>query len=64
MKYENSILNGLKVIAKVKVFQKEVKLQGQGHKVITVPCERFCHKGYTYEIWKLYLEWFESYSKG
>ena len=42
-------------MAKVKVFQKKVKLQGQGHKVKKVPWERPCHKEYTYEIWKLYL---------
>ena len=38
-------------MAKIKVFQKYVKFQGQGHKVkIMVPCERPCHKEYTYEI--------------
>ena len=43
-------------MAKVKVFQKKVKLQVQGQKVkIMVPCERSGHKEYTYEIWKLYL---------
>ena len=33
MQYESHITSGFKVMAKVKVFQKEVKLQGQGHKV-------------------------------
>ena len=33
MKYESPNTSGLKVMAKVKVFQKLVKLQGQGHKV-------------------------------
>ena len=31
--YESPISSGKKVMAKVKVFQKQVKLQGQGHKV-------------------------------
>ena len=33
MQYESPITSGKKVMAKVKVFQKKVKLQGQGHKV-------------------------------
>ena len=33
VQYESPITSGLKVMAKVKVFQKEVKFQGQGHKV-------------------------------
>ena len=33
VQYESPISSGKKVMAKVKVFQKEVKLQGQGHKV-------------------------------
>ena len=33
MQYESPILSGKKVMAKVKVFQKYVKLQGQGHEV-------------------------------
>ena len=33
MQYESPITSGLKVIAKVKVFQKWFKVQGQGHKV-------------------------------
>ena len=33
VQYESSITSGLKVMAKVKVFQKKVKLQGQCHKV-------------------------------
>ena len=32
MQYESPITSGKKVMAKVKVFQKWVKLQGQGHK--------------------------------
>ena len=48
-------------MAKVKVFQTKVKHQVQGHKV---PCEKSCHKEYTYEIWKLYLKQFESYYQG
>ena len=57
VKYENPITSSKKVIAKVKVFHKKVKLQGQGHKVKknVVPRERPCHNKYTYEIWKLYL---------
>ena len=33
MQYASPISSGLKVMAKVKVFQKKVKLQGQGYKV-------------------------------
>ena len=33
MQYESPISFSLKVMAQVKVFQKKVKLQGQGHKV-------------------------------
>ena len=33
MKYESPISFGSKVIAKVKFFQKKVKIQGQGHEV-------------------------------
>ena len=33
VQYESPITCGKKVMAKVKVFQKKVKLQGQGHKV-------------------------------
>ena len=33
VQYESPISSGLKVMAKIKVFQKKVKLQGQGHKV-------------------------------
>ena len=33
MQYESPITSGLKVMAKVKVFQNYIKLQGQGHKV-------------------------------
>jgi ABC-type molybdate transport system substrate-binding protein len=38
-------------MAKVKVFEKWVKLQGQGQRSnILVPIERSCHKEHTYEI--------------
>ena len=43
-------------MAKVKVFQKKVKLQGQGHEV----------KNYG-TMWKILsqgMHWFESYSQG
>ena len=33
MQNESPITSGKKVMAKVKVFQKKVKLQGQGHEV-------------------------------
>ena len=33
VQYESPVTAGKKVMAKVKVFQKKVKLQGQGHKV-------------------------------
>ena len=33
VQYESPISSGKKVMAKIKVFQKLVKLQGQGHKV-------------------------------
>ena len=33
MQYESPISPGKKVMAKVKVFLKKVKLQGQGHEV-------------------------------
>ena len=33
MQYESPISSGKKIVAEVKVFQKLVKLQGQGHKV-------------------------------
>ena len=39
VKYESPISSDLKVMAIVKVFQKKIKLQGQGHKVQNmVPC--------------------------
>ena len=51
MKYESHITSGKKVIANVKVYEKWVKLQGQGHEVkIMVQCERSCHKEYTSTI--------------
>ena len=31
LQYESPITSGKKVVAKVNVFQKKVKLQGQGH---------------------------------
>ena len=34
VQYESSISSGKKVMAKGKVFQKKVKLQGQGHEVL------------------------------
>ena len=40
VQYQSPISSGLKVMAKVKVFQKKVKHQGQGHKVNkTCVCE-------------------------
>ena len=33
MQYKSPISSALKIMAKVKIFQKYVKLQGQGHKV-------------------------------
>ena len=33
MQYESPIFSGKKVMTKIKVFHKEVNLQGQGHKV-------------------------------
>ena len=33
MQYESPITSGKKVMVKAKVFQKYVKLQGQGHEV-------------------------------
>jgi hypothetical protein len=41
-----------KILANVKVFEKWVKLQGQGRKFKTflVPIERSCHKEHTYEL--------------
>jgi putative transposon-encoded protein len=51
MKYKSSITYHSKDMANVKVYEKWVKLQGQGHKVKNlVPTERSCHKEHTYEI--------------
>jgi hypothetical protein len=51
MKYESLITCHSKHIANVKVFEKWVKLQGQGHRSkIKVPLENSCHKEHTYEI--------------
>jgi NifU-like protein involved in Fe-S cluster formation len=45
MKYESPITCHSKDMANVKVFEKWVNLQGQGHKVNTlVPLERSCHR--------------------
>jgi hypothetical protein len=48
MKYESLITD----MTNVKIFEKWVKLQGQGHKVKKklVPIEKFCHKVHTCEI--------------
>jgi hypothetical protein len=52
MKCESLVTFHSKDMANVKVFEKWVKLQGQGHKVknFLVPIERSCHKEHTYEI--------------
>jgi hypothetical protein len=51
MKYESLITYHSKDMTNVKVFEKWVKLQGQGHKVNTlVSIERSCNKKLTYEI--------------
>jgi hypothetical protein len=51
MKYESPITYHSKYMANVKVFEKWVKLQGQGHKVKNFgTIERSCHKKHTYEI--------------
>jgi hypothetical protein len=51
MKYESPITYHSKVMVNVKVFEKWVKLQGQGQNFKTlVPIERSCHKEHTYEI--------------
>ena len=51
MQYESPILSGKKVMAKVKVFQKKVKLLGQyTRSKIMVPFERSCRKEYTCAI--------------
>ena len=55
VKYESPITSGKKVMAKIKVFQKYVKLQGQGHQVKNYSTMwKDCHKEYTCEIWKPY----------
>jgi hypothetical protein len=46
MKYESPTTCHLKDMANVKVFEKWVKLQGQGHKVK----RKSCHKENKYEI--------------
>jgi hypothetical protein len=49
--YEIPIIYHSKDMANVEVFEKWVKLQGQGHRVKNlVPTERFCHKEHTNEI--------------
>ena len=47
MQYESPIISGKKVMAKIRVFQKKVKLQVKvTRSKITVPCKRSCHKQY------------------
>ena len=62
LQYENPNSSGLKVMAKVKVFQKYIKQQGQGYNVQNiVPSQRSCYKEYseyTCEKIKSYLFWF------
>jgi hypothetical protein len=53
MKYESPITYHAyhsKYMAKVKVFEKWVKFQGQKVKNVLVPIESSCHKEHTYEI--------------
>jgi hypothetical protein len=51
MKYESPIPCHSKDMANVKVFEKLIKLQGQGHRSkMLVSIERSCHKEHTYEI--------------
>ena len=57
VQYDSFITSDKKVMAKVTVFQKWVKLQGQGHQVKKVPCERSCHKEYTCAILEPYYFW-------
>ena len=52
MQYESPITSGKKVMAKVKVFFKSrsnFKVKVTRSKIM-VPCERSCHKEYTYAI--------------
>ena len=65
VQYESPITSGLKVMAKVKVFQSRSNFKVKvTRSKIMVPCERSCHKKYTYEIWKVYHFWFGSYGQG
>ena len=54
IQYESPIYPGLKVMAKVKVFEKKVKLQGQGHQAKSYGMTRKFlsqgHKECTYAI--------------
>jgi hypothetical protein len=52
MKYKNVIISyNSKGMANVKVFEKWVKHQGQGHMVKKkIPIDKYCHKKHTYEI--------------
>jgi hypothetical protein len=53
-KFESLSTYQSKDIAKVKIFNPQVKYQGQGHRVkLLVPMERSCHKEYRCEISKL-----------
>jgi hypothetical protein len=64
MKYESLITYHSIDMVNAKVFQKWVKLQGQGHMVkYLVPIERSCHKEHTYEIWKPYHLSFKRYGQ-
>jgi hypothetical protein len=67
MKYESPItyMYHSKDMVNVKVFEKWVKLQGQGLKVKNmVPIERSYHKKHTYEIRKPYYLLFKRYMYG
>ena len=67
MKIESPISSGMIVMAKVTIFQKEIELQGQGHKIknngtIWNVFSKGMHIWFwsiTYEIWKLYLFWYQ-----
>ena len=53
VKYESPTSYGVKVMANVKVFQKGVNFQGQGHKVkMIVLCERSGHTFVWNTHWK------------
>ena len=50
MQYESPIISGKKIMAKIRVFQKKVKLQVKVMRskitVYIFTCERSCHKQY------------------